>query len=126
MASSLAPSHFPGGIWIDNSDWELAEDLAEVEFYGHCLNESDCTNLLKKWNERGKTHYPLPTWNEEQQIVVVDFIAYAPLHYTKDEKEAFAEMFKHSLNCARELFMSYDDRNHKDYVPPLGIYERRE
>jgi len=108
---------FSGGICFDPSDgtWELADTIAKIEFYGHRFDEIECAELLEKWKRNGKTHYPLPTWDEKAEIAVVGFIAYAPLHYTNAQKAAFAKMFEYSLNCARERFMAYEDRNHPDY-----------
>jgi hypothetical protein len=119
---------FSGGICFDPSDGtsKLAYDIAKIEYYGHRFNEIECAELLEKWKRNGKTHYPLPTWDEEAEIAVVDFIAYAPLHYDDAQKKDFVKMFEYSLNCARERFISYDDRNHPDYVRRPGDRSREE
>ncbi len=104
---------FPGGICFDpsNGTSELAEVLAEYVNYGY-----DGAELLEKWKRNGKTHYPLPTFNE-QGHTVVNFIAYAPVHYTADQKEAFAKNLKYSFECATAYFEACDnpkDPAHKD------------
>ena len=109
---------FSGGICFDlsNSPSDLAYDIARIEYMGLRFNNDDRAELLKKWNNCGKTHYPLPTCNEKG-YTVIDFIAYAPPHYTHAQKEAFVQDFESSLACARAQFAAGDnpgDPAHED------------